>query len=236
MEKKANNSDKKRTFISIKTAMLVLLAVIMVTISVIGGLFSKFLFGNRSNDAQLSSPPFYFTVEVLGDSEMARSMENSYSYDDRQSGTWHLYGDKTHSIGIEIRNFYDDLRITEGEITYSITVSGVESSKVTDKDNQIVTNGSMGADGKASVPLTLEIPEGYEEGQEVTVKVVSQSPYVKMIELHFILHIGRQKLVYQLKDAYGSPYAELIIMNGMDTAQEITLDWKNSGLYIDNTN
>lgn len=230
MPNQVKNAEKRsRAFFNGKT-VLVFLAVLM---TVATGVLAKYVWETQSEYAQISSPPFYFTADVLGDSVMSVTENGEYSYDDKQIRSWDLYGGGEHEINIELRNYYDELRVTQEDIAFTVKVT--ENASVNKNSGSFAANED-GTYAQQSDTLKLTIPSGYKEGDEVAVTVASTSPYKKTIELSFKLHVSDHGLTYRVVDAVYSPYAELEIMNGTDNEAEITLNWNISELFIDNTN
>lgn len=191
---------------------------------------------------------------------------SGYVYEDVQEGTWNLYGGGAHEITFELRNYYDDLRITQGQISYTVSVeaktpadeSGSSSSitglaTVSDHPTDPAGTtgseisgalGSAGSEGKAVQEITLSIADEqtvpYDDGTEVIVTIQSTSPYKKIMKLHFLLYQVDTYLSYEIQDSVGSPYAELILMaNSVGTESTGSVQpylTWPKDLSIDNTN
>lgn len=247
-EKQGNTEASKRLSNRLKVILILAGAALML----VGGLEARYFWQSWSEYAAVTSEPFYFTADLLGDTEMTAGAttetENLYSMAN-PSGTWHLYGGGEHKVDFTIQNYYDDLRVTQNVIEYTVTVNGIDGVTVIDaKDNTALPEGSLtlgtstaSADGKESYTkaeqkLSLTIPAGYTEEKTVTVVITSTKPYKKTLTLNFKVYPASKGLIYEVVDSVNSPYAELIIRN--DTVEDIapTIDWSGTSLSIDNTN
>lgn len=248
-----------------KRTILVLAVILILSVTVV--VMAKYLRSFEPVSGIMTSDKFYFSTDLLGDSTMVDSSgENpgsGYVYEDVQEGTWNLYGGGAHEITFELRNYYDDLRITQGQISYTVSVeaktpadeSGSSSSitglatvsdNSTDPAGTVISGalGSAGSEGKAVQEITLSIADeqkvSYDDGTEVIVTIQSTSPYEKIMKLHFLLYQVDTYLSYEIQDSVGSPYAELILMaNSVGTEStgsvQPYLTWPKD-LSIDNTN
>ena len=234
------NSDKKR--MSLRTKLI--LASVVLLLAAVGGGIAKYIWDTISDYAAVTSAPFYFTVDVFGDSEMTKKPDSSYSYED-PTGAWSLYGGGEHSIPIRVRNYYDELRVTQNEITYSVSLKdpGKTGATITAGSKDATTGTlSLGKtdDGKlydaAEQQLTLTIPDDYEDGSVITVTIESERPYVKTMTLSFTVYTVSRGLTYKVIDSDGSPFAELVIMNGTEEDVTPVITWNATKLFIDDTN
>ena len=248
-----------------KRTILVLAVILLLSVTVV--VMAKYLRSFDPVSGIMTSDKFYFTTDLLGDSTMVDSSGenpgNGYVYENVQEGTWNLYGGGAHEITFELRNYYDDLRITQGQIPYTVSVeaktpadeSGSSSSITglatvsdhpTDPAGTVISGalGSAGSEGKAVQEITLSIADeqkvSYDDGTEVIVTIQSTSPYKKIMKLHFLLYQLDTYLSYEIQDSVGSPYAELILMAnsvGTESTGSVKpyLTWPKD-LSIDNTN
>lgn len=214
----------------------------------VGGVAARYVWQTWSEYAAVNSEPFYFTADLLGDTEMTADADNgSYSFVSPESGTWHLYGGEEHTVEFNILNHYDNLRITQNVIKYTATVDAKDFNGVTLTDstgNLLTGSQNLGeapvTEGtkyeQKSQKLILTIPGGYTEEKTVTVVITSTKPYKKTLELNFVVHPAGKGLIYEVVDSVNSPYAELIIRNDTDKEVQPTIKWDETSLSIDNTN
>ncbi|WP_418746426.1 hypothetical protein [Frisingicoccus sp.] len=251
-----------------KRTILVLAVILILSVTVV--VMAKYLRSFEPVSGIMTSDKFYFTTDLLGDSTMVDSSgENpgsGYVYEDVQEGTWNLYGGGAHEITFELRNYYDDLRITQGQIPYTVSVEAKTPADESGSSNPIQglatisdnsadpdgttgseisgALGSAGSEGKAVQEITLSIADeqtvSYVDGTEVIVTIQSTSPYKKIMKLHFLLYQVDTYLSYEIQDSVGSPYAELILMaNSVGTESTGSVQpylTWPKDLSIDNTN
>lgn len=241
--KKYQNENKKYYRKYFVMGIFLLLALIS------GGTIARYTHIRSSEKAQILASEFYFTTDKIGDSVMNTEKEkNEYNFLDTEEGCWDLYGGGAHEIQILVRNYYDDLRVTDYSISYKANVKVIdkEGNEISNNIAQIneitgTVNGELkGSDisAKAENTLTLKITahadKAYEDGTKVIVTIESVEPYSKVINLNYTLYSTDNYLSYEIVDAPNSPYAELIIKNGLNTAATPTIQWPTS-LEIDNT-
>lgn len=220
----------------------------------------------KSGDGQMTSAQFYFTTDLLGDETMVDSAgknPGSYQHKDVQEGQWNLYGGGEHQVSIHLRNYYDELRVTEENIEYQASV------EVLDKDGQTINNvatleitgqtgdqtgtkvvgtlvaDSAGKEVRQELVLNIKSHEQtkYDEGTTVEVTIQSTKPYKKEMKLGFKLYKVDTYLSREIRDKVNSPYAEMIIMTNVvgENAEggiggiKPYLQWSED-LSIDNTN
>lgn len=228
-------------------AILILAAVVLL---LVGGLTARYVWQSWSDYAAVTSKPFYFTVDLLGDSKMESNADGDFSLDNPTKGTWHLYGGGEKKVTFCLQNYYDDLRITKDVIEYGVEVNkgDIDGVTLTDEAGNMISNpmklgassgGTSSEDDaldKAEQTFCLTIPGSYKETKTVTVTIQSTKPYKKTIELSFVVYPPGQELTYEVVDSVNSPYAELIIRNGTDKEVQPTINWNTNTLSIDNTN
>ena len=237
---------KKKRLLSVKKRVgkLISVCILIALIGLTGALIARFVHNYKWEPGQITSKNFYFTVDLLGDTEMIPVAENQsehYSFGSDTEGTWQLYGGAEHNITIHVQNYYDSLRINEKDITYTVS-SSVNPPSGSSYNGSIIlssTNGTLEHDKASTDAITMTIPayttSPYEDKTNVQVEIKSTKPYTKIIKLNFELYQANADLRYRVIDSVGSPYAELVLMTY--ASSEITPDitWPN-GLSIDNTN
>lgn len=222
--------------------------------------YAKYQTVYRAKPCAVTSDPFYFSVDLTGDSKM----ENG-RFSEKEEKTYHLYGGSRHTITMELRNYYDSLRVTRKKIVYQVRLeasAGLASVKTADEEGLLsavrggseegepLLQGTLGnEEGAACEPeereMILELAscaeQNYLDGEEVILSIESTAPYKKTIELHFILHREEQALSYEIQDSPGNVYAELILKNHIPREEGITdgarpyIIWP-MGLSVDQTN
>lgn len=230
---------------------------LLAVLCLLGGLLARYVHQTVTGTGQITAENFYFTADLLGDTTMVPTegeAEERYSFGDASTeGSWYLYGAGAHEIPIQVQNYYDELRVTEQEISYQaeISVKDAEGNTVTpangagptltDADGSAFTNGTLPGETQSAQTLTLSIPAytswNYTDGTVVTIAISSKKPYRKTLTLRFTLYATDTTLKYQVLDSAGSPYAELVLMTNVDgdVGVQPYLTWSDD-LSIDNTN
>ena len=254
MGKKKNRTKKYRRERQLRQRILIG-GLLIAVCCLFGGVFAKYIHQNVTGTSQVMAENFYFTADLLGDTRMVSEdgqAGESFSFGEASTeGTWYLYGAGTHSIDVQIQNFYDALRVTEKDITYRAevsiqdkngnTLSAPDGLQVQTADGNLFTDGTLTGGSASFQALTLQVPDhmtwAYDDETAVTVTVASSAPYRKTLTLHFVLYATDTTLKYRVTDSTGSPYAELVIMTNVGGNAEVkpTLVWPQ-GLSIDNTN
>jgi hypothetical protein len=232
------------------------LAVAVCALLVIGVVAAKSILNLSSEAGAMTSTEFYFTANVLEDTQMVADENGQYSLPEDASGTWNLYGGGEHTLTITLQNYYDDLRITQGEIDYTVSlvassdgasfsVDGNGGADLSTSDGtsnpDIATRyslGSVNSVAQATQKLSLKIdalPDDVTEPKTVKVMVKSSAPYEKTLQLTFNVYPAGSGVTYEVVDSANSLYAELIIRNNTTQEVQSTLKWSDA-LSIDNTN
>lgn len=198
---------KKRTMIAGVSVLLGCILVICVAL-----MFAKYKM-NFGEQSEITSKNFYFSSNFLKSDEIP---------------TYEIYG---NTVTFELRNFVDSLRRQETNILYNVTATanGLDISDCLD-----ISGGTLegGADNFQSVRLTYAFEN--EDQKEITVTATGTGDFTQTLQATFILNnpVG---LSYEIKDEAGRDYAELYLYMG-NTAQEVTLEWDNGNVVIDETN
>ena len=159
----------------------------------------------HGKQSKVVSDNFYFTSDYLSESAIPE---------------YKIYGS---NVEFEIKNCIDRLRTNAADIEYTVSAS----------DGTLSSGGGTligGTEKCAKITLTYS---GEEAEKEITVTVISSSPYVKELKAKFVF--TKPVMRYEITDSAGSYYAELYIYTG-DTAQTVTVNWDKAKLLIDETN
>lgn len=112
---------------------------------------AKYQYFYQAKSRTVTSDSFYFSIDLTGDSKMVGGMtevasedgkvgeeiqnlnlQEGYQFAEKEEKTYHLYGGSEHTVSIQLRNYYDSLRITQAEIGYraSLLVQDVDGKEV----------------------------------------------------------------------------------------------------------
>lgn len=202
-----------------RIALIALLCVFITSLSLLTGVFAKYMKELRSVNNQIRANDFYFTIDILGDT-------NEYT---QLSRDINLYGTDSKTVFFTVQNYFDDLRINDEAIKYTVAAS-CDNDAYTAYSLTGAASGTLPASAQTNEVYTLSIPAGYASTDgtptTVTVTVKSSSPYTKTMKLNFILNSSEADVTYRVEDNAGDAYATLIVMAGKAVnANAVTVDW-----------
>lgn len=196
-----------------------ILAIFLIATCTFVSLYAKYLKTKESN-LGIQSDKFYFTLELLGDTNEEADLSKEYT----------LYGGDSKLIPFTIQNYFDELRINQTDITYNVSVT--EGSEYASVD--LVTEQSFNGGIQQEKECILTINDGYAHNTKVVVEVTSTAPYVKTMKLIFILSTFESNLHVFINDSVGSLYLELIIDSNVDVvAKNISIDYSSINATTD---
>lgn len=162
----------------------------------------------KGQQSELTSQNFYFSSNFLKSDEVP---------------TYEIYG---NTVNFAVRNYIDSLRINATDINYTVSADGGMFD---------VSNGSLAGAVSSSENITLSYNFAEDELQkEITVSVTGTGNFTQTLSAKFIF-IKYDGLKFEIKDQENRDYAELYIYTG-NTASDVTINWDNSILLIDETN
>lgn len=204
--------------------IVIVLTIFTVSISVVS--LAKY-YSERKMSSEIISDKFYFTVDLLGNTNDSEDLTKTY----------HLYGGDEKDISFNIQNYFDDLRITENDFSYKVTVED-ELSLAT----STILTGSLEGNTKNSTSCSINIKKGYTDNYLVKVIVESTSSYEKTMTINFILHTFDSNMEVVIKDSSSSMMAELVISSNVDIVEKsLIIDYSDinktaNNLQVDMTN
>ena len=87
-----------------------------------GGILARYIRNMASDPGQILAEKFYFTTDLLGDTRMVsvnKDLQEAYCFGEKSTeGIWYLYGNHEHKVHLQVRNYFDDLRIENSEIRF----------------------------------------------------------------------------------------------------------------------
>ncbi|MDD3653783.1 MAG: hypothetical protein PHO01_06315 [Desulfotomaculaceae bacterium] len=150
---------------------------------------------------------FYFTSDLLTDAPTVP--------------TYHVTHDWTTAatISFQLRNYEDQLNVSEKQIIYNATASASGSSV----NGTINPAGTVGQ-GQA-VNLTVPVPANPHAPLEVTVTATSTYPYAKTLRGRFIISPA---VSYEVAENTGSPVATLkvTLAQSAGLTRPVTISWQ----------
>ena len=212
------------------TFFLLVLSVLSLTI----GIAARYLYIKVAKPGEVVARDFYFTVDLLGDTNELSDLEKEIN----------LFGGGEKTVTFNVQNFFDELRVNEKDIVYTASVTTDYNAYKGVPELTSSVDDTLPASVKTSDAYTLTLPVGYEQTgvpTKVTVTVRSSKPYVKEMKLHFLLHSTPAPVSYRVEDNAGDPYATLIVMAHETIAKGlIQIDWSqvnqtSNMLQIDTT-
>jgi len=206
---------------------IILLAAICLAVVALGGIVgvgAKYIKEFASVRNQIRANEFFFTVDLLGDTQ-------EYSDLDKEI---HLFGGEAKSLTFNVQNYFDDLRINDKNITYTVSATcntSYNGFTLTQGGNTPAASYTLTKDVANHQAFTLALAEGYatlEQNSVVTVTVRSTVPYTKTMKLKFVLHGQPEPVVYRVEDQPGATYATLIVMVSEPVAaNQLALNWSS---------
>lgn len=234
---KVKNVCQKRVARRVLLSVLALvLAVTSVTVGVTLARYAK----EDKTPGSVSAEEFYFTSDLLGDTNESDSLTRNIK----------IHGGGEMDLLFTVQNYFDELRITETDILYTVTVettATVQTDGYTLYCGENATGnsytGTLAKGVKSNDSFKLHLKEkAYANGDKITVKIKSTEPYTKELVLEFELYTYSHDVMYYIEDKPGAAYAELVVMANVPvSAEAIKIDWSNINqtanvLQIDTTN
>lgn len=191
-----------------------LFAVVLLTIT--SATLAKYYTEKEINNNQTTADKFYFTVDILGDTNT----------DDSLNKTFNLYGEGEKVFSFKVQNFFDSFRITESAITYSVSLTCSDNEYTPTLTPSSVNYSFTDSKEAQSNNFDLTLPYGYKDNTTVIVDITSTSPYTKQLSLVFVLHTYDYEVSYYIEDTAKSPYASLVITSYVDIpVGKLVVDW-----------
>lgn len=191
----------------------------------------------RQTEIGVTSKNFFFTIDLLGDTIKDEDLSKNYI----------LAGGDSKEVTFNVQNYFDDYRICDTDVKYTVTMqitsnnSSYDTTNIT-LSNQVNVEHILNKNTKDSDKWILTIPEGYENNTIVNICIKSSSPYVKEMNLKFSCMTYDKEYSYEMIDDDNSPVARLIIKTNVDiSVNALTIDFSSINttsnvLQIDVTN
>lgn len=202
--------NKKKVSLNFNTILLIVIPLV-----VIGGALAKYIYQN-SNDALYEARAFYFESDLLSDNTSPKL----YKFQTGQD-----------SISFELRNNIDDLRWSDVDIEFVVSISDTQGKEVKDKNGQAVQSITKKLSNKAISKQNIEFTN-LNAGSYV-VEAKTTKPYEKILQATFVLTEKNDYINYRVNDSQNSPVTQLTIITE-DYSGNIKITWPE-GLAPDNT-
>lgn len=150
------------------------LASVLLLLSVVSGVYAKYVWGIERKSA-VSAPNFYFTSDLLA--------ENPKTY------TLNPGAGGTTSFTFEVRNYADELRNTDMNVEYSVTVIPSEEITVTP------ASGKLTASQKSTATITVS---GLENGQTYTITATGRAGFESTLSANVTVRPDAQNIYKHL--------------------------------------
>ena len=209
----------------------------VITISVSGVALAKYFKENETN-VGITSKNFFFTVDLLGDTVSDEMLKKSYT----------LAGGDDKEISFNVQNYFDEYRICDTEVTYTISMTIDSTNSSYDTSNITLTTSDpvsseykLNKDVKDFDKWNLTIPTGYGDNTKIKIVIKSSIPYIKEMQLEFICTTYENEYSYEMIDEADSPIARLVIKTNVDIEiGDLTIDFSainatSNMLQIDTT-
>ena len=95
-----------------KNRNLLIVLILVISISTLVPVFARYV-KEINSKVNIQSDKFYFTVDLLGDTNTDESLEKTY----------YFYGGDTKEVTFSIQNYFDDYRICDTDVKYEVTMN-----------------------------------------------------------------------------------------------------------------
>lgn len=207
--KKRNTDHKKRVRLALTGGVLVvvLMVILVVRVFVGNGLWAKYLYEEEQESLYIAEN-FYFESDYLV--EPTGGVDGHYKVKEG-----------VDEISVTLCNYADELRNSEVDIDYTVTLNRTEGVAKTEK-------GTLVKNQKSEAVITFsDLSAG-----TYTV-TASSTPYGKTLQATFEVRDAVSELHYSVNDSKGSPFLEVVVTN-MDYEGDVFISLP-AGVRPDNT-
>lgn len=191
------------------------------------GILAKYTYQDDGGEITGTSSPMYFTIDLI---------QNVYGDEDITELKYSSYGGAEKTLTFSVQNFYDELRYTGYDVTYTTKVENTSADvanqsfndyTLTQEGNPLAASYVLTGNGQDSDKFTLVVSDTYETGTELTITVTANSPFKKELKLVFEFNNTSNTVNYYVLDSVDSLYAELIIYTDIKVDKnKILIDWE----------
>lgn len=187
--------------------LLIVACVVVLSFAAVTG--AKYVLQWSKGVAQADAKAFYFTSDLLTEGDTPQ-----YQLANFVPGT--------STIDFTLRNYTDELRVSEADIVYTVSATGLSNTSGT-----IVQNGSTGVNQSVS----LTVPASAFTNGKATIRVTASaaSPYAKTLSAVFELYQKIDSVSYSVYDASGSNTVTLTVTTD-DKAGTVNIAYPSGAL------
>lgn len=178
----------------------VLLIALAFAVSMCALVWAKYI-SQEKKDTVVAAQAFYFESDLL-----------------TENGATYTLAPGTTKITFHMKNVADELRISDVEINYTVTVNG-----------NTYKEGTLGAKKSENQPIYIT---GLTQGTYEVVATAT-SPYAKTLKATFVIPAASNEVFYSVSDAANSPVLRVTVWTE-DYSGNVTLSWPG-GIFPDNT-
>jgi len=218
-------SRKLKRLNKLKISIVVILIVLAFTVPV----FGRYIY-NSAREAYFTARQFYFSSDIL---TVNRA---EYQYDN-----WG--GLDVYPIKFDLYSYNNTISKLDYDLEYTVTCSTEDTDKIKctvnsyDEDATATDTGIIYATTNTSEVVVFVTPLAtINENETVKILVTAKTevPYQKEISCEFTLKIENQRgTTYTIEDVANRDYAMLKLVNTIETATQVTLEFDPSKLRLD---
>lgn len=180
----AKNTENKGKKCHSRLLIYALVALVVFSTLVVGT-YAKYTMGNRT-DGYIFSPNFYFTSDLLKETAV------EYTLNPEKDGE--------AEISFQVRNFADDLRISDKKINFKITVSPAKDVTVK-VDGKKADGGSLNPKTGASANVTIS---GLKNGESYQVSVTGVAGFATTLRAKVTVKPGEKQIFKHIDNNHDS--------------------------------
>lgn len=219
---KRKSRNKKINLIILLIILTMLLCIVQIKTSL-----SKYVY-NVVHNYYLQSKGFYFNSDKLSINNSEIEIENNWS------------GAETYTITVNLNSKKNDLVFAEADIDYAISFTSSENIECSiNKTEGTIVGSQNGGINEDYFIVTVNPANGKSlvsgESAWIDIEVTSQKPYTATLSGRLIIQAGSEDITYEIIDSENNPYVEVNIINSLNVAKEVTLQFDPNILLLDMT-
>lgn len=191
------------------------LLLLVIPIIFLTGSVAKYV-KEKNTELVYEAKNFYFESDLLSNNTKALA----YTYD--------VGNDE---ITINLKNNIDELRYSDVDIKYTVSLTDMQGNEVKDRNGDIVEdiNGKLSNNSIDSKKITFE---NLSEGKYIVIAKAIE-PYEKTLQASFTLKSKNESIEYKVSDSVNSPVLQLTVKT-TDYKGNVKITWP-SNVVPDNT-